>query len=66
MNIKNDVDIIYSLVYHVQRPEDVNNTVKEADQIIQFIIFAVSGVVFTECPHEDHTDQPHQEYHHHE
>lgn len=34
--------------------------------IIHFLLFAISGIVFPQCPHQDHRHQAHQEDHHHE
>lgn len=34
--------------------------------IIHFLLFAVSGVVFPQRPHQNHRHQAHQEDHHHE
>ena len=45
---------------------DSGGCLEVTDQVIQLFVFAVSGVVFAEGPHEDHADQPHQEDDHHE
>ena len=35
-------------------------------QVIEFLLTAVTGVVLTQCSHEDHAHQTHEKYHHHE
>jgi len=35
-------------------------------QIVQVLLAAVASIVLAQSPHENHGDQPHQKYHHHE
>lgn len=34
--------------------------------VIHFFLFAVSGIILSECSHQDHGHQTHQENDHHE
>ena len=50
---------------HTHKQTD-RQTDRHTHQVIEFLLSAVSGVVLTQCSHEDHAHQTHEKYHHHE
>lgn len=65
-------DAILDLLHMVRYSSNPKKSLKANFQwensyhVIHFLLFTVSGVILSQCSHEDHGHQPHQEDDHHE